>query len=197
MNNLTPQPTPITYEVLMASMYENDRFIREKFAETDRLFKETREEMKETDRQIKAVNKQLGGMGNSNGDMAETYFINSFTKKMFFAGQNYDSISKNLSKKVKTLNLQDEYDLVLYNGTSVVIIEIKYKADSDDIETLLKKALTFKKLFPEYVNYELYLGLAGFSMNKKVEKEALKKGIAVIKQVGDTMVINDEHLKVF
>ena len=79
----------------------------------------------------------------------------------------------------------------------MVIIEIKYKADSDDIETLLKKALTFKKLFPEYVNYELYLGLAGFSMNKKVEKEALKKGIAVIKQVGDTMVINDEHLKVF
>jgi len=34
-------------------------------------------------------------------------------------------------------------------------------------------------------------------VNKKVEKEALKKGIAVIKQVGDTMVINDENLKVF
>ena len=183
MNNLTTQTEPLTYERLMASMYENDRFIREKFAETDR--------------QIKAVNKQLGGMGNSNGDMAETYFINSFTKKMFFAGQNYDSISSNLSKKVKSLNLQDEYDLVLYNGTSVVIIEIKYKADLDDIDTLLKKALTFKKLFPEYVNFEIYLGLAGFSMTKKVEKTALKKGIAVIKQVGDAVVIIDNHLKVF
>jgi len=47
------------------------------------------------------------------------------------------------------------------------------------------------------VNFEIYLGLAGFSMSKKVEKEALKKGIAVIKQVGDTVVIIDKHLKEF
>jgi len=33
--------------------------------------------------------------------------------------------------------------------------------------------------------------------NKKVEKESIKQGIAVIKQVGDAMVINDAHLKVF
>jgi len=194
MKTLTTKTKPLTYERLMASLEKTDRILSEKLDKTDRILSE---KFAETDRMIKNLSKQLGGMGNSNGDMAEAYFINSFTKKMYFAGQNYDSISSNLSKKVRTLNLQDEYDLVLYNGTSVVIIEIKYKADSDDIESLLKKAHTFKKLFPEYVNYELYLGLAGFSMNKKVEKEALKKGIAVIKQVGDMMVINDENLRVF
>jgi hypothetical protein len=41
------------------------------------------------------------------------------------------------------------------------------------------------------------LGLAGLHINVTAEKEALKKGIAVIKQVGNAMVINDAHLKVF
>jgi len=38
-------------------MYENDRFIREKFAETDR--------------QIKEINKEIGGMSKSNGEIAD------------------------------------------------------------------------------------------------------------------------------
>jgi len=219
MTNLPPYQTPLTYEALMASIYDSNRYLTEKFAESDRLRIENEREIKEifaeserqrkenerilnekfaeTDKMMKNLNKQLGGMGNSNGDVAESYFRNSFAKRMSFAGQKYESISQNLSRKVRKLNLQDEYDLVLYNCTSVVIIEIKYKADKDDIEDLLKKALTFKKLFPEYANFELYLGLAGFSVNKKVEKEAVKQGIAVIKQVGDTMVINDKNLKVF
>jgi hypothetical protein len=31
----------------------------------------------------------------------------------------------------------------------------------------------------------------------ELEQECIKEGIAVIKQVGDTVVINDKHLKVF
>jgi len=204
MNNLTTQTEPLTYERLMASMYENDRFIREKFAETDRLFKETREEMKETDRQmketdriVKNLSKQLGGMANSNGDVAETFFMNSFSKNMKFAGQEFDHIDTGLRRKNKTLNLQAEYDIVMYNCSSVAIIEIKYKADKEDVELSIEKVKKFKKLFPQYQNYDIYLGLAGLSIVKNAEKEAIKHGIAIIKQVGDTVVINDAHLKAF
>jgi len=226
MNNQTPQTKPDTFETVLASLKETNLILSEKFAETDRILSEKLsrtekmihenasnaeerfqkleylkdmvwKEIRETQKIVKENSKLIGGMGNSNGDVAESYFRNSFAKRMSFAGQKYDSISQNLSRKVRKLNLQDEYDLVLYNCTSVAIIEIKYKADKDDIEDLLKKALTFKKLFPEYANFELYLGLAGFSVNKRVEKEAVKQGIAVIKQVGDTMVINDKNLKVF
>jgi len=116
---------------------------------------------------------------------------------MQFAGQQYNGFFSNLRKKDKLLNLQGEYDLLLYNCTSVVMIEIKYKADREDIEELLEKAPIFKQLFPQYANFDLYLGLAALHFNKKVEKESIKHGIAVIKQVGDTMVINDEHLRVF
>jgi len=146
---------------------------------------------------IKALQKELGGISKSNGEVAESYFINSFDKSMKFAGQKYDAIALNLRKKISEINLQGEYDLVLYNCTSVVIIEIKYKARKEDVEELLNKAPVFKQLFPEYANYDLYLGLAGLHVNVTAEKEAIKKGIAIIKQVGNNMVINDDHLKVF
>ena len=164
------------------------------FAETDRLIKAGEQRM---ERMITKMQKEIGGISNSNGEVAESYFINSFKKYLHFAGQDYDSLAPNLSKDSSKLNLRDEYDLVLYNCTSVAIIEIKYKARKEDIEQLLRKAQTFKQLFPEYAHYDILLGLAGLHVNVTAEKEAIKKGVAVIKQVGDTMVINDAYLKVF
>jgi hypothetical protein len=146
---------------------------------------------------MKAMQKEMGGISNSNGEVAESYFVNSFTNNMYFAGQEYDEITPNLRKKIKKLNMQGEYDLVLYNCKSIVIIEIKYKAQKDNIEELLNKAPIFKQLFPQYSNYDLYLGLAALHIDSITEKESIKQGIAVIKQVGNTMVINDAHLKLF
>ena len=218
MKNLPSQTKPLTFEATWALLQETDRILTEKFAETDRqmketdrLFKETRQrqeetrqrqeetdrQMKETDRQIKALNKQIGGMANSNGDVAESYFINSFKKYPQFAGQNFDNIDVNLQRKNNRLNLQAEYDIVMYNCSSVAIIEIKYKANKDDVEELVKKVDSFKLLFPQYKDFAIYLGLAGLSVNKKIEKEAIRQGIGVIKQVGKNMVINDTHLKAF
>jgi hypothetical protein len=39
--------------------------------------------------------------------------------------------------------------------------------------------------------------LASLSFYEELEQECIEHGIAVIKQVGDTVVINDSHLKVF
>jgi hypothetical protein len=232
MKKATAQPRPITYESLMESIHESNRYLTEKFAETDRkmaetdrLIKETSQQMKETDRkmaetdrkmaetdrliqeskklidtnweQIRANSKDIGGIGKSNGEVAEEYFTNSFMKDLRFAGQEFDSLAVNLRKKIKKINLQGEFDLALYNGSSVAIIEVKYKAEKRDIEDLLTKPQIFKQLFPEYVDFNIYLGLAGLSMKQEVEKEAVKNGVAVIKQVGDNMVIYDNQLKIF
>ena len=210
---------PPTFESVWAALQETDRILTEKFAESDRLRKENErilnEKFAETDRflnknaaeaeqrlkileqSLKETTKLIGGIANSNGDVAESYFVNSFAKHLHFAGQDFDSHSSNLVKSVKKLNLSDQYDLVLYNCTSVVIIEIKYKVKKENVQQALKKAKTFKQLFPEYANYNLYLGLAGLDVEIAAEKEALSQGIAIIKQVGDNMVIHDEGLKVF
>jgi hypothetical protein len=180
---------------------ESERYLREMFAESERLTKERErilsEKFAETELLIKANAKEISGIGNSNGEVAESYFISRFAKNPQFAGQNYESFTPNLRKKITSLNLQGEYDLVLYNCTSVAIIEIKYKAKKEDIETLLNKVQSFKQLFPEYANFNIYLGLAGLHVNVTAEKEAIKQGVAVIKQVGKKMVVHDAHLRVF
>jgi hypothetical protein len=211
MKEQTSQDMATTFETVWAALMEsdrqrkeNERILNEKFAETDRQMKETDRQMKETDkkiekawRQMKANNKEIGGIANSNGEIAESYFINSFKKYPHFAGQDYQFIESNKRYYSKALDLKDEYDLVLYNGVSVAIIEIKYKVRKEDVEETLKKAETFKKLLPQYKDFAIYLGLAGLHVYMNAESDAIKQGVAIIKQVGKNMVVNDGHLKMF
>ena len=148
------------------------------------------------DRQIKELDKRLGGMANSHGSFAEEYFFNSFDdeEKNFF-GERFDEIEKNL--KIHTKNLTDEYDIVLYNHVSVAIIEAKYKAHINDIPNVLKKVETFRILCPDYKDFKIYLGLASMSFYPELEQKCIEEGIAIIKQVGDNVIINDKHLKIF
>jgi hypothetical protein len=91
----------------------------------------------------------------------------------------------------------DEYDIFLLNNKSAAIIEIKYNVRKNNIEELLQKAENFRKLLPKYSNLKLYLGIASLSFRKITEKKIMEEGIAVIKQVGDKMVVYDKNLKVF
>ena len=160
------------------------------------LLQEVAQSQKETDRQMKELQKSVGGITNNQGAFAEEYFFNSFESgKTNFFGENFEEIAKHL--KSRRQGLEDEYDIVLYNHVSVAIIEVKYKAHTKDIPTVLKKAKTFRILFPEYKDFKFYLGLASMSFYLELEQECIEQGIAVIKQVGDKVVINDTHLKAF
>ena len=164
--------------------------------ETAKSQKETEQIVKETAKQIKDLQKTVGGIANNQGSFAEEYFFNSFEngQKNFF-GEKFDDVKKQLKNFWQ--GIEDEYDIVLYNHASVALIEVKYKAHVNDIPTVLKKAETFRILFPNYKDYKIYLGLASMSFYPELEQECIKEGIAVIKQSGDTVVINDKHLKVF
>jgi hypothetical protein len=183
---------------LNESIKETDRQLKESIRETDRQLKEA---MEKTDEKIHEVSRQLGCIGNSNGDMAEEYFQSAFTKNPSLNGEMYDAVRFNVNPMIKKGQKGSEYDIVLANGKSIAIIEIKYYLKKNDVKDALSKALnqveTFKKFYPEYANYKFYLGMASLSFGKSVEDIIQKAGIAVIKQVGDKMVVNSENLKVF
>ena len=156
--------------------------------------KETDKQIKETDKQIKKTNQQLGGMAYNQGRFAEEYFFNSFEKgKRNFFGEKFDEIKNNL----KGIQTDDEFDLVMLNGQSVGIVEVKYKAHENDVTEVLGKANSFRANFPKYYNHKIYLGLASMAFYPELEQICKEKGIAIIKQVGDTTVINDKHLIAF
>jgi hypothetical protein len=171
---------------------ETDRQMQE----TAKRQEETDRQMQETDRRMKELQKTVGGITNNQGAFAEEYFFNSFENgNQNFFGEKFDDISKQIKNREQ--GIEDEYDIVLYNQDSLAIIEVKYKAHINDIPAVLKKAETFRILFPNYKDYKIYLGLASMSFYPELEQECIEQGIAVIKQVGDTVVINYEHLKVF
>jgi len=188
ISNLPPA-TPETVWALLQEVSQSQK-------ETDKLIKEVAQSQKETDRQMKELQKNVGGITNNQGAFAEEYFFNSFESgKTNFFGEKFDDVKKNLKNFWQ--GVEDEYDIVLYNHVSVAIIEVKYKAHLNDIPAVLKKAETFRILFPNYKDFKIYLGLASMSFYPELEQECINEGIAVIKQVGDTVVINDTNLKVF
>ena len=113
-------------------------------------------------------------------------------KRNFF-GEKFDEIRKN-NKGLKT---NDEFDIVMLNGHAVGIIEVKHKAHKNDLPGMFRKADAFRLNFPDYQHHRIYLGLASMAFYPELEQECIDQGIAVIKQVGETIVINDKHLKVF
>jgi len=148
------------------------------------------------DKRMKKLEEFLGSWANNFGSFAEEYFFNSFeNEQQNFFGEHFNEIRKKVKPKGK--NLEDEYDIVMYNDSSVAIVEVKSKAHINDVQKVLKKAETFRILCPDYADFNIYLGFASLSFYEELEKECIDQGIAIIKQVGDTVVINDAHLKVY
>ena len=145
------------------------------------------------DLKLDRLTEQVSGITKSNGLFAEDYFLSSFTKDdLNFFGEQFDKVIRGKGTKA-----QDEYDFVVINGKTAGIVEVKYKARNDDIEKALKKVVTFRINFPEYSNHKIYLAIAALSIDERLERECHKQGIAVIKQIGDKVVIYDKNLKAF
>jgi len=188
MNSLYDLPL-VAPEVAWAAMLENNQFVREQFAKTEKL-------IEKNELRMKKLQETMGSWANNHGCFAEEYFFNAFDEEQQnFFGEHFDEIEKNVKPKIK--GFKDEYDIVMYNDKSVAIVEVKYKAHKNDIPKVLKKAETFRMFFPSYKDCKIYLGLASMSFYDELEQECIDQGIAVIKQVGDTVVINDTNLKVF
>ena len=192
MNNLTPN-TPLTFESLMASIYENDRILTEKFEKTERLFAATDKKFDRLEKMIERDRELIGGISRSNGEFCEEYFINSFKEKPIFMGEKYDRVLP--YHKPDSVVIEDEYDLVLRNGKSVVLIEMKYKAGTDDVGKMFKKLDSYRANYPIYKKYKVYLCLASFRFPDLVRKRAAEKGVVLIQQRGEIIEVISENVK--
>jgi len=168
-----------TYEMLLQSFQETDKKIRE-LADS-----------------IKETNKQIFGISSSNGDVAEDTIYNALEQDLTFAGIKFDDIGRNWKRNLKKLKLKGEYDVILENGDTVALIETKYKVRKDDITELFTKevASKFRKLFPDYKDYKIILGVGGMGFEKDAIKEAKKQGVGIIKVVGDKVEYHTEGIK--
>ncbi len=164
--------------------------------DTENKFKDTDAKFKDTDAKFKELHRQFSDIGLSNGEAAESFFYNSLEDNKILGNVTFDEISKNI--KQKRHRTEDEYDIFLENGSSVGIIEVKYKVTKGHIQKLIdQKAANFRILFPDYVDYKLYMGIAGLSFEPNVENFASENGFVVLKQKGNIVQVNSSKMKAF
>ena len=161
---------------------------------TDEQLKKTDEQLKKTDEKLDRLAKIVGGISHNQGDVAEEYFANSLVDSLDnFLGMSFDAIQRNIIIEPKK-GFEEEYDILLVNGNSIAIVEVKYKVHKNDIKKLPKKIATLKKL-SLYKNYKIYAGIAGFHISKEAKQEALKNGFFVLQRKGKVMQTFVKNLK--
>jgi hypothetical protein len=195
---------------MTASKKETDAKIAEALAsmaaskkETDAKIAEANARMAASfdrlDHVVEKTNAQLAGLSDSSGRAVESLAYSFFDSRMTFAGVKFDDLEAGVNRRKKLpdgTRIQGEYDIVLYNGSAIALIEAKNRVRKGDVTKLIDEQLPrFKLFFPQYKDFKFYLGLCGMSFEDGVEKEALDMGIGTLKPNGDAVEINETTVK--
>jgi len=176
----------ITYEEISKSILA----LRESQAQTDEQMKETSEQMKETDKQlketsklVKALTQNISGVNKSIGLEAEEFFYSSLKKNPTIANIKFDYVYQNNRSNLK--GEMQEIDILLENGSSIGIVEVKNRVSQNSIDQLDNIMERFDYFHPIYKEYKVIGALAGKIFPKHLQEQTLKKGYSVITQQGD------------
>ncbi|MBF0628486.1 MAG: hypothetical protein HQL91_09730 [Magnetococcales bacterium] len=167
------------------SRAEADRQMRESRAETERQMRETERQMRETDLKIKAVTKQIGELGGRLGEFVEEMIKPSCIAMFQARGIQVDEILGRVKKIVN--GKQMEIDLLLANTVDAVLIEVKSRLTAEDVQEHLDRLADFKKLFPRYADCRVYGAVAGMVIASEADRFAMRKGLFVIAQTGESV----------
>ena len=161
-------------------------------AKTDAQLAKTDAQLEKTSRKLDSVSEQLAAIGINTGQSAEEFFFRSVSKTLNLAGIQFDKIERN----VQLSDDSPEYDIVLYNGKHVMIMEVKYKAHPDEVGDLaIRKTESFRKFYPQYKNHELHFGIASKITNDTLIKSARKEKIFLITQQGDHITVANGQVR--
>lgn len=174
-------------------MRETDRKIEETSRQMKILQKETSDQLKETGRKLDKVGELLGNISNNQGAVTEEFFINSLKDTLQIGDIKFDVLLSGV--ELNTKKIRDEFDILLVNGDSLALIEVKYRVHPNLIERLSKK-IEHIKMMPSYKNYKIYAGVAGFKIPQDAIELATNNGYFVLQRRGDVIETISDGLKV-
>ncbi|MDR0522340.1 MAG: hypothetical protein LBH00_10885 [Planctomycetaceae bacterium] len=165
--------------------------------ETERLRQETerirREAWERIDAFTKSVNDFKGDISNRLGEIAEHLVAPNIADKFNELNFDFDKASPNVKiKNPKTKEVLFEFDILLENGKSIVVVEVNTKPVFRDVERLTQRLIRFREYQDTYHREErkvIHGCLAGAVFDANVKKAAEQAGFFVVTQSGDTMQI--------
>jgi hypothetical protein len=172
-----------TADEIWAMMKETDRRMKE----TERLIEANAREMRESSSRL---DKQLGKLGNRFGEMVEYMVVPNLKDKFRKLGLEFEKTHRDLAIASKTRQIFTEVDVILENGDTVMIVEIKTKPTVGDIDDHIERMEKLRKDADFHNDKRKYRGaIAGVVFGDSEKTYALKKGFYVIEPSGDTFNI--------
>ena len=157
-------------EAALASLVEEHK-------KTEAAQQKTEAAQQKTESSIRELNKNLGGIGITLGGMTEDLFRRNVAGILEQRGIRLDSLEHNLKMP------DAEFDLVGFNGSQVILIEVKSRLQVQDIDALIFKQIpTFRRYFNDYKDHKLMGGLASLAIDEKLEKQVEKAGLFLFTQ---------------
>jgi len=150
--------------------------------------------MVELKKRNKELHEEIGGIGKSNGAFAEEFFYRGLKKSMRLGDIQFHTIDRGIQRYRKKVNQRAEYDIILINKDTIVIVEVKYRLTKKKVIKFYNNSLKkFKKLFPMYEDFKIFGAVAFLSDLENASDVAKDYGLYVLGQAGNNVkIINDK-----
>jgi hypothetical protein len=147
--------------------------------------------MKETDRQMKETDKLVGAITNRFGDIVEHMVMPNLVAKFQDLGFTFTKAS-NVKISDKQHKIFVEIDAFLENGEKAMVVEIKTKPKTGDIDEHMERMEKLRVYADLHDDKRVYLGaMAGVVFGDNVKNYALKNGLYVLEPSGETFTITE------
>ena len=180
-------------EAALASLAEEHKKTEAAQQKTEAALVSLAEEHKKTEAAIREIHKELGGVGRTQGDIAEDLFRRSTAKLLQDRGIAVEELKHNL----RTPNA--EFDLLFINGKLLVLTEVKSRLHFSDIDTLIYKQIpAFKRYFgDDYKGRKIIGALASLAVDADLEKQVEAAGLFLFTQTkeGGASLANSPDFK--
>jgi len=180
-------PRGVTFEQVWTALMEN----REQMKETDLQMKETDRRMQETERLMKETFQKMGELGNRFGELAEHLVAPGIKDKFKELNFNFEQISQDHTITDSSGRCIAEVDIMLENGETVMVVEVKAKPLQKDVDEHLSRIEILRCRADARLDKRKFQGaLAGAIMKEGVRDYAHKAGLYTIEPTGETIKIS-------
>jgi len=175
---------------LQASLQESDQKFNKRMKESDERFeKDMKESDEKFDARMKRLDEKLGRLGNRIGDIIEDMIDPGLLAKFQALGFTFSKLSRNINLWHNN-RILTEVDALLENGDKVMVVEVKSKPSSEDIQYLFQSMGKVRFYADNRGDKRRYFGaVGGMYFDARVRNYALKKGFYVIEPSGEAFNI--------
>jgi hypothetical protein len=159
-----------------------------RFQETERILQESRQK---TEQSVQELNRKMGKLTNRLGEFVEDAVrpaaVRLFRERGIEIHEVYQNVQANRGEE------GIEIDLLVVNDADAIAIECKSNLSVDDVNEHLERLGKLKKMLPKYAHCRVMGAVAAMVIPDPVARFAHRKGLFVIGQNGDHLLIRNNE----